>query len=57
MYSKKHKNFYKFEQNNQLAKNVNEIQIQEHQKMKELEKLEKQAQNDARMRDVNFWFS
>lgn len=35
-----------------LAKNVNELQIQEKQKLKELEKMERQAQNEARLKDV-----
>ena len=35
-----------------MTRNVNEIQIMEKQKQKELEKMEKQAQNEARLKDV-----
>lgn len=35
-----------------FAKNFNEMQIIEHNKMKDLEKLERQIQNEERLRDV-----
>ena len=35
-----------------MTRNINEIQIMEKQKQKELEKMEKQAQNEARLKDV-----
>ena len=50
------KNIYYFLKKDSLfARNVNEIQISEKQKMKDLEKLEKQVLNEERMKDVKQW--
>lgn len=42
----------KSKKGHQMTRNINEIQIMEKQKQKELEKMEKQAQNEARLKDV-----
>lgn len=39
-----------------FAKNFNEMQIMEHNKMKDLEKLERQIQNEERLKDVILFF-